>query len=383
MDYEKKYKEALERAKSLYGNCPVYSERSKTASIIFPELKESEDERVRKNCIHFLELQKQHHAATFEIEECIAWLEKQKKQKPAISDDALREGIAYFGISQYQIDNWLKKYVDIEKQDEQEEPQVYETKDGEIITYSETNGYKVVEPKFHEGDWVIVHNVIYHIDKISGVYLTLSTLDGTALVYHISVLDSEHTRLWTIEDAKDGDVLLFEGYYNSIVLFQGIGINGKGRINYHCKCDLGDYSFGVQGNVACLGTIEKDAKHYHPATKEQRDLLFKNIKEAGYEWDAKKLELRKIEQKPADKVQENFKNGESWQKELAYLNEKLADCSKYNVRIFDNGDGCYMCNILNDGIEDEVYAENFYEDELYDLIDSVQNYLMNKIKEQR
>lgn len=39
--------------------------------------KESEDERIRKNCIHFLELQKTHHAATFEIEECIAWLEKQ------------------------------------------------------------------------------------------------------------------------------------------------------------------------------------------------------------------------------------------------------------------------------------------------------------------
>ena len=36
-----------------------------------------DDERLRKNCIHFLELQKQHHAATFEIEECIDWLEKQ------------------------------------------------------------------------------------------------------------------------------------------------------------------------------------------------------------------------------------------------------------------------------------------------------------------
>ena len=38
----------------------------------------SEDERIRKNCIHFLELQKQHHAATFEIEECISWLGKLK-----------------------------------------------------------------------------------------------------------------------------------------------------------------------------------------------------------------------------------------------------------------------------------------------------------------
>ena len=43
----------------------------------------------------------------------------------------------------------------IEKQGEQEEPQVYETEDGEIITYSETDGYKFVEPNFHEGDWVV------------------------------------------------------------------------------------------------------------------------------------------------------------------------------------------------------------------------------------
>ena len=43
--------------------------------------------------------------------------EKQGEQKPVISDDALKEGIAQFGITQYQIDNWLKKYVDVEKQE--------------------------------------------------------------------------------------------------------------------------------------------------------------------------------------------------------------------------------------------------------------------------
>ena len=36
----------------------------------------------------------------------------------------------------------------LEKQGEQEEPQVYETEDGEIITYSETDGYKFVKQKF-------------------------------------------------------------------------------------------------------------------------------------------------------------------------------------------------------------------------------------------
>jgi hypothetical protein len=34
-----------------------------------------------------------------------------------------------------------------------------------------------------------------------------------------------------------------------------------------------------------------------PATKEQRDLLFQKMKEAGYEWDTEKKELRKVEQK--------------------------------------------------------------------------------------
>lgn len=37
-----------------------------------------DDEKIIENCIYFLELQKQHHAATFEIEKCISWLKKQK-----------------------------------------------------------------------------------------------------------------------------------------------------------------------------------------------------------------------------------------------------------------------------------------------------------------
>ena len=76
----KAYDEAIERAKKLYGNGII--ER------IFPELKEGDDERIKKNCIHFLELQKQHHAATFEIEECIAWLKKQGETSPILSNSS-------------------------------------------------------------------------------------------------------------------------------------------------------------------------------------------------------------------------------------------------------------------------------------------------------
>lgn len=48
------------------------------------------------------------------------------------------------GISKEEILAWL------EKQGKQEEPQVYEIGDGEVITYSETEGYKVVETTLEE-----------------------------------------------------------------------------------------------------------------------------------------------------------------------------------------------------------------------------------------
>ena len=54
--------------------------------------KESENERIRKNCIHFLELQKSHHASTVEIDECIAWLEKQgEESRRQRVEEAIRE----------------------------------------------------------------------------------------------------------------------------------------------------------------------------------------------------------------------------------------------------------------------------------------------------
>ena len=78
-----RYEEALERAKTLYGNSV-----SDNAILehIFPELAESEDERIRKALICGLsEGLSDHNWQDFggaTIDECIAWLEKQKEQKP-------------------------------------------------------------------------------------------------------------------------------------------------------------------------------------------------------------------------------------------------------------------------------------------------------------
>ena len=51
----------------------------------------------------------------------------------------------------------------------------------------------------------------------------------------------------------------------------------------------GNFEIGKDNWYFC-GTL-----HIHPATEEQRDLLFQKMKEAGYTWDAEKKELKKIE----------------------------------------------------------------------------------------
>lgn len=77
MDYEKKYKEAIIKAKSLYGQPLIDNTLLKT---IFPELAESEDEKIRKELIEHIKANQETPFVLFQKfspENVIAWLEKQ------------------------------------------------------------------------------------------------------------------------------------------------------------------------------------------------------------------------------------------------------------------------------------------------------------------
>lgn len=215
----KAYDKAIERAKKIYGNGII--ER------IFPELKEGDDERIKKNCIHFLELQKQHHAATFEIEECIAWLEKQGKQ------------------------------------------------------LADKN-----EPKFEVGDWVvfITSESVYQVEKKENYEYTLRHILGGSMCLPFS--NEELIREWTIEDAKDGDVLACN---EEILLFKSYSVL-QGRISLYCWYNGHTNNFHSKEVIDILLTTRNKVC---PATKEQRDALMKAMNDAGYEWDADKKELKK------------------------------------------------------------------------------------------
>ena len=102
MDYEKKYNEALGWMREMYP-CLTDSLRE-DAEHYFPELKESEDERVRKELIEHIK-----HEAWVSDEQLeqkhrfIAYLEKQKEQKPAewSEEDERLKQYAIHGLEKY------------------------------------------------------------------------------------------------------------------------------------------------------------------------------------------------------------------------------------------------------------------------------------------
>jgi hypothetical protein len=142
-----------------------------------------------------------------------------------------------------------------------------------------------VEPKFKIGDWVVSPNGVYwHIDAIQNGRYQVSSDSGTCADWP---LNTNIYHKFTIQDAKDGDVLVYEEeifMIKSYVLWH--------KIVYHCCYD--EKELHIHSIYESLK--KEDFENVHPATKEQRDTLFAKMKESGYEWDAEKKELKKIEQ---------------------------------------------------------------------------------------
>jgi len=258
------YDKALERVKDFIEkqNPPAFDKN--LIGTIFPELKESEDERISKEIIKYLERTVPHHHRdeVLKSKEWTAWLEKQGEQKPTIEMKSAEESL---GIDS----ETYNKIVD------------------ECI-YGEQKHDDKVKSKFKVGDWVTNGLCAWRIDSIDeDMYYTNHC--GIDCGGDIESIDKEY-HLWTIQDAEDGDVLRIR---NLTFIFQEITNNNvchKNAVVAYCSYEDNDDGFGVCG-PDCITDLEIII----PATKEQRDLLSQKMKEAGYEWDAEKKELRKIE----------------------------------------------------------------------------------------
>jgi len=353
MDYEKKYKETLERARKLQENSNGMILK-KWLWNIFPELKESEDEEIRKVLedivlnIHDIEVAQRYGVDRSDI---IAWLEKQKEFVSADFDDVWETADCNeltAPLEKYSKDAikemchaWYDKGIELErkswleKQSKQKEytfkslPRLLDmiestskakaycqklidtlvkegySTDAKIVSgcLKQMNGEKVamatmdehmptdkIKPKFHEGDWITNGNAIYHISNIRD--------DGFYCFDHDTssdmILYIDNTcHLWSIKDATDGDVLVSE-LWETIILFRGIKDD---NIDFYCDYDFAKISIPEDrftiNNGQHYGSVE-DSIDFHPATKEQCDTLMKAMADAGYIFDFEKKELKKI-----------------------------------------------------------------------------------------
>lgn len=295
-----------------------------------------DDERLRKTTIAFLKdfADKGYENAV----ECIDWLEKQgedksqsdsKKSSEQIKDfegefgcwnsaqdfrpkhlqrclcyDKYMKGVycyVYDDISKYWCtqtteehdndgDNHICDYADYRVTVWMPLPDTpfYPSK-SQLEKHSEQNHDDKVEPKFHKGDWITNGNSTLHITNMDyGFYQFEDSYDT------ISIIDEKY-RLWSIQDAKDGDVLAFKNNLCGTIIC-------KSPTDYDTK----SYCRLVNDNFISKEESGWDSKLLVPATKEQRDLLFAKMKEECYTWDDEKKSVKEIEQNVDNIIDESY-----------------------------------------------------------------------------
>lgn len=353
-DYKTLYEEAIKRAETVI-KLASDKEAKAAAETIFPELKESDDERIRKTLLEYFgeqcDMSNWNGVYGYEV---YAWLEKQGEQnkwKPSKDEMDALYGLAYVtnkmddrkDVAITKLYQDLKREffkgasfenmfpssqvdsdINIEKQGEKKlrvesKEHSYITPNSEFFQWIYDRLVHVhnenpnvdymlslkeriedmqkavdkVEPKFKVGDWIInndkriaIPTQILEIEKYG--YVTsrgYTSFDKVKTDYH----------LWTIQDANDGDVLYHKSPLTGIeYIVMSRGVNDHGIVDSYFRYHSVD-GFGI--SVPSVFSAKSD--DIAPATKEQCDLLFSKMKEAGYEWDADKKELKKIEQKSA------------------------------------------------------------------------------------
>ena len=164
---------------------------------------------------------------------------------------------------------------------------------------------KLVEPKFkiEKGKWyVCIKDLLdnYANKAFCKGNIYLSTQDGSLIPSNSNVpfevfCPTTYFRPWTIQDAKDGDVVSYDQGWTCIFKC----IHGIWYSSYCFITSDGEFHTGYEEH-AVDSTINGNA---HLATKEEKAKLFKAIKANGYYWDTETKTLKKL-------VESNFKDGD-------------------------------------------------------------------------
>ena len=274
MDYEKLHKYTIYKLQQMVNSGKITVEIARCICADF--VPESEDGGIRKELLDFCKNRAEKYSNDPKyknISAWIAWLEKQGEQKPADK----------------------------------------------------------VEPKFHEGDWVVRNGETLQISGIDTV------LDGTFHYWFtkgtwLSSKNMENAMLWTIQDAKAGDVLFCKG-----------NIKDSNGIKYERLClfnNLDNAFFTLTKTSNFVEEYDIDVNidypdNIVPATKKQKEILFMAMADAGYTFDFEKKALKKIEKKPDN----DLPKGEDYGIDGLWHAERILEKTLGEVEGYQSDDG--------------------------------------------
>lgn len=285
MDYEKIHNDSLEMAKQLLEEGKISKE---SVERMFPELRESKDEKT-KRILHSISSKMSLHLSDIFTEEefqCFdawsnVWFKREDEQKPMPIFKVGETIIAKDGTNIIKEPFHIDKIEDDYYWDGENTILVCNQDEFELVEQKHADK---VEPKFKVGDWVVRGKTIAQILDIQEQYYVGLDIDGNDFTSS-RFLSDDKIHLWTIQDAKDGDVLAAHECY---VIFKEID-----GLNIKCYCTYHYLGFNPIFYVDTLQNKEA----FQPATKEQRDALMKAMSDAGYTFNFEKKEFKKIEQK--------------------------------------------------------------------------------------
>lgn len=283
MDYEEKYKTALERARKWKDKSGMPKDKQGILNDIFPELAESEDERIRKAILEHIQLCTE---SIPDRDKFIAYLEKQGEKDKLIKE-----------LGEYKV-KYTQEILSQRLEKQGNKPKGKSAL--EAAKEENPDNANKVEPEFHEGDWVILT-----VGELSTT-IQIVKVDTNKKLYwfndssYLPIVDEECLHLWNIQDAKQGDVL-YSPNLKLLWIF-------KSRDTVYCGCNL-NYNDGAICGEGYFH-MPTDAM---PATKEQCDLFFQKMKEAGCRWNSTEKKLEKID---------SGKESESKKEEKSYNTEE-------------------------------------------------------------
>ena len=145
----------------------------------------------------------------------------------------------------------------------------------------------ITKPRFNVGDWIIDNlGFVWKIESIEQNLYHICDSEGVESLPDIDWVNN-HFRLWSITDAKDGDVLANK---NGAIFINAGSSNGGGTLDCYCYLSVQN-EFCIEEHKTGSWLYKDDIK---PATKEQRDILIQKMHEAGYEWDEEKKEIKNV-----------------------------------------------------------------------------------------